>query len=129
MIKSSDRNNLKAGTYKKIMVYFFFPSFVIWISFSAQPVMGQNNPGCEVIKALENGSYVVIINSDTMIAITSQAAANSLVLSGEVDRLRKRIALCEGLFDDYDSTMAQYDVVLSGKNEYISGLELVCGRV
>jgi hypothetical protein len=60
-----------------------------------------------------------------MIAITSQAAANSLVLSGEVDRLRKRIALCEGLFDDYDSTMAQYDVVLSGKNEYISGLELV----
>ena len=110
---------------KTKMIYHLWQIIFVWIIFFVQLTIAQNFPDCKVIEPLPNGSYIITIGSDTMLALTSEMIDSSSLQKVELRSLRKKLALTEEFLEKYDNTIIWYDTVLSQKNEYIKEMDSI----
>lgn len=83
-------------------------------------IFGQE---CQVVKSMENGNYLVIVEGDTLLAITEQVERNILKQQAELEGVKKEIALQDSLIDKYEETVAQYETTLQNLRDYTNELE------
>lgn len=71
----------------------------------------------------ENGTYVVVIDRDTLLAIPREMAAEDLNRQREVRLLRADIALKDSLLASYERTVESFATFGQRDAEYVSALE------
>jgi predicted ribosome quality control (RQC) complex YloA/Tae2 family protein len=72
---------------------------------------------------MNNGNYLVIVEGDTLLAITEQVERNILKQQVELEGAKKEIALKDSLIDKYEQTVAQYETTLQNLRDYTEELE------
>ena len=78
---------------------------------------------CQVIKPMENNTYLVTVNGKKMAAITEGIAKETLKIKAELEAAKARIAADQALIESLEKNKEQYDKVVQNQREYIEGLE------
>jgi len=93
-------------------------------------VIGHASPGraepartCTVLTATPEGAYVVVIGTDTCVAVPVSAARQALVAQADLKDCQARAALAARLIAQYQTTASYYDSTLASYRAYIAELE------
>jgi hypothetical protein len=87
------------------------------------PARAQDSVPVRVIRDLRNGSYVVLIRGDTMLAITQQMARQSLTLNADLAGARQEAAAKDSLLRRYEFAVQWYDSTVTRQRKLIAELD------
>ena len=87
------------------------------------PLRAQDSIPAHVIKPLKRGSYVVVIRSDTLIAITQQAAQQALTLQAELEGARAEVRVKDSLLATYQRAVNWSDTTVARQKVLIAELD------
>lgn len=73
----------------------------------------------------EDGSYVLLIDGQPMLAITEEMARNSLKARADLLAAERKLAIKDSLLASYEMVRERYDTTLARQREYIVELEQV----
>ncbi|HEX7090839.1 MAG TPA: hypothetical protein VF192_11935 [Longimicrobiales bacterium] len=90
---------------------------------SAQEVRAAEPREATILKKNDDGSYVVLIDGDTLLAITRAMAAEDLNRRREVQLLRADVALKDSLIASYERTIGSFATFRQRDAEYVKALE------
>jgi hypothetical protein len=97
------------------------------LSWSAS-LIAQVQIDATVLKRNENGSYIVVIGGDTLLAITKEMSKKSLIVKTELDAARKNIVLKDTMIATLERLETSYKEVHKKQIDYIADLDsLVIG--
>lgn len=86
---------------------------------------GDDSVSAVVVRVNDDGSYVVRIQGQPMLAITEEMAGNSLKAREDLLAAERKVAIKDSLLATYELVRARYDTTLARQREYIVELELV----
>jgi hypothetical protein len=78
---------------------------------------------CEIVKDNGDGSYVVRIEGQELLAITEQMQKNALKMKNDLDQANQILAQNDALIKKYEVAVEQYKKTLDDQKEYVGGLE------
>jgi hypothetical protein len=84
---------------------------------------GQDSIPARVVRPLANGSYVVRIRGDTMLAITQDMARRMLLLETEVTAAKREATVKDSLIATYELTAKWYDSTVARQRTLIAQLD------
>ncbi len=97
---------------------------LIWIMLvSLGMSINLHGQDAEVVRAYENGGYLVVIDGDTLLAITEEVERNLLKRQAELESFQKRVAMQDSLIEAYHKTIDQYETTLNDLKTYTEELE------
>ena len=98
-------------------------SFVVALALVPGSILAQDSIPARVIKALPNGSYIVLIRGDTMLAITQAMARAALIREAELAGVRREVAVKDTLIATYEVAAKWYDSTLARQRTLIAQLD------
>ncbi|NIR45384.1 MAG: hypothetical protein GWN99_13280 [Gemmatimonadetes bacterium] len=78
-----------------------------------------------VVQENEDGSYLVRVDGEVMLAITEEMARKSLKVKADLLSAERKLAIKDSLLATYELVRARYDTTLAHQREYIVELEQV----
>jgi hypothetical protein len=106
----------------------YFPcilAFVLCSLTGISHLRAQQLPTCEALLLQDDGSYVVKIGNDTLLAITEELVDELYDAKVDLELAKKNIALKDSLIATYERVEYRYEVVHRQQKEYIADLEEV----
>jgi|GEM_PF-1918616 len=88
-------------------------------------VLAQTFPSCQILETYANGSCLVKIGRDTLLAISAQMAKEQLKMNSDLKAAKQEIALKDSLLEKYGHIKIQYDTTLARQKVYMNELESV----
>ncbi|MDW7682160.1 MAG: hypothetical protein SCK70_16475 [bacterium] len=102
-----------------ILIYLIF----YWLILPGEKLMAQDYPQCAVIKKYPNGSYLVQIGDQKLLAITQSMEKKMLRLNRDLMDAERTILLKDSLLSNYYRTVAWYDTTIHNMKAYNAELE------
>ncbi|HDP99856.1 MAG TPA: hypothetical protein ENN22_11825 [bacterium] len=99
-----------------------FVTIFCW-AIGSENLSAQDYPQCQVIKKYPNGSYVVQIGDQQMLAITQNMEKKMLQLNRNMMDAERTILLKDSLLSNFYRTVAWYDTTIHNMKAYITELE------
>lgn len=109
--------------FKRYAGHILFGGLFLFSVFTT--AFAQEAVSVKVLKKKPNGSYVVVIAGDTMLAITKRMAQKSLKTRADLKTARRALELNDSLLTAYDKVEERYKKVYFQQKEYIAQLENV----
>lgn len=103
---------------KSIYCIILFLLLTQWVGFASAQT-------AEVLQKKPNGSYVVVIEGDTLLAITKKMAKKQLKLKVDLDAARKALQINDSMLTAYEKVESRYKKIFIQQKEYIAQQEKV----
>jgi hypothetical protein len=105
---------------KLIITFPFILAFLFGFFTVTTPLMAQELPACEVLSVNEDGTYLIRIGNETLLAITKEIGENALKTESDLKAALKELALMDSLIATYKSVENKYEFVLKQQKDYIA---------